>query len=85
MIMNPLSLDPLGYFFGKFLIEDPSRRKLLQFQTQISSLLWFCATSHKIDFAKLEEWIGGAIQKIIHAHLCFGPKKSCPYNRKPMA
>ena len=40
------------------------------------------ATSRKTDFAKMEEWIGGAIQKLRCALICALGLKNHPHTRR---
>ena len=45
-------------------------------------MLWFCATSRETDFAKMEEWIGGAIQKLRSMLICALGKKNHAHTRR---
>ena len=45
-------------------------------------MLCFCATSRETNFAKMEEWIGGAIQKLRSTLICALGQKNHAQTRR---
>ena len=45
-------------------------------------MLWFCATSHETYFVKMEEWIGGATQKLRSTLICALGQKNHAHARR---